>query len=126
MISRKRGQQIAKLLCKKCCMSEGYIQPDKIHLVLKELTRQKPAGYTNVLKALKRQVARVQDREKVTVEAAQIPSNWKEFEKGLIERTHAKRILFKQNPEMIFGVKITHGDWVWEETLNSKLEQLTK
>lgn len=125
MISTKKSLQIARILCKKCCFPEGFIQPDKIHLVLKELTRQKPAGFTNILKALRRQVAMAQAKEEVMVEAAQIPPNWKQLEKTLIERTAAKRVLYKPNPDIVFGAKITHGDWIWDETLDNKLEQLT-
>ncbi|MBI2327547.1 F0F1 ATP synthase subunit delta [Candidatus Curtissbacteria bacterium] len=125
MISRKKTIQIAKSLCKKCCTPEGHIEPSKIHLVLKALSRQKPAGYSNILKAFKRQVETSLAKEEVIVEAAQKPTNWKQLEKTLIEKTHARKILFKTNPVFISGTKITHGDWIWDATLEAKLKQLT-
>jgi hypothetical protein len=44
--------------------------------------------------------------------------------KSFIAKTKAKNVLFKENPEMIFGVKMYHGDWVYENTLNTKLENI--
>jgi|SRR3972149_719473 len=125
MISRKKTIQIAKSLCKKCCTPEGHIEPSKIHLVLKALSRQKPAGYSNILRALKRQVETSLAREEVTVETTQKPTNWKQLEKTLIEKTHAKKITYKTNPNIVFGAKIMHGDWIWDSSLDAKLKQLT-
>ena len=47
------------------------------------------------------------------------------MEKELLSKTKAKRIKYKINPKLIFGLRITHGDFVYDATLDSKLKQLT-
>lgn len=126
MISRKKSQEIAKSLCKKCCTPEGYIEPNKVDLVLNALAKRKPSGYSAILKALKRQIESVIARELVVVEAAQVPPNWKQLEKFLIAKTGATRVVFEPNPDLVFGAKISHGDWIWEQSLDSKLTSLAQ
>ena len=59
------------------------------------------------------------------VETAQKTKESEKMEKELLSKTGARRIKYKINPEMIFGLKITHGDFVYDASLDSKLKQLT-
>jgi F0F1-type ATP synthase delta subunit len=48
----------------------------------------------------------------------------KKLQKQIMAKTGAARINFIVNPHLTTGARITHGDWVWDETLDSKLEQI--
>ncbi len=105
----------------KASLKNGTIDKTLVNKVLKEITSQKPYGLSKILKIYKRLVARKLAREEVTVEAAAIPPLDKS---AFLKKTGAKRIILKKNPGIVFGAKITHGDWIWEETLDSKLNQI--
>jgi len=94
-------------------------------LILSEVIRQTPPQFINILKIYKKLVTNSLASEELTVETAQKLSNQKQFEKNILAKTGAKRINYKINPNLVFGTKITHGDWVFDETLQAKLNNLT-
>ncbi len=126
MISRKKQLNIAKTLFKKSLNSNGFIDSQKARKLINFLLAAKPVSLTNILKAYKRLVEAALAREEVIVESATRVLNLKDLERRLLKKTAARKIIYKTNPHIILGAKITNGDWVWEETLDSKLEQLTK
>ena len=77
-----------------------------------------------ILKAYRRLIEAQLKKEEVEIEMAQ-PQKSKRFEKLILRKTGARRINLKINPDMVVGAKITHGDWIWEESLDAKLKQLT-
>ena len=95
-----------------------------VRLVISALTKQKPTGYQNILQVLKRQIETALSKENVIVETTHKPKEIKNFEKYIIAKTHAKKVIYKINPEIVFGAKITHGDWIYDATLDAKLRQL--
>ena len=78
----------------------------------------------SILKIYKKLIENTLLKEQVVVETALRLTNQKKIEKEILNRTGAKRIIYKTNPKIVLGAKITHGDWVWDETLSAKLAQL--
>ena len=125
MKNRRKQERIAKILLKKSLTEDGTIDAKKIKLILSEVIRQTPPQFINILKIYKKLVTNSLASEELTVETAQKLSNQKQFEKNILAKTGAKRINYKINPNLVFGTKITHGDWVFDETLQAKLNNLT-
>jgi len=120
----KKIKDLAKIMYKKS-LKDGLINPASVSTVLKEIVSQKPPGLKNVLKLYKHLIESKIAREELIVETAQKTKEVEKMEKELLSKTEAKRIKYKINPKLIFGLKITHGDFVYDATLDSKLKQLT-
>lgn len=120
MTNKKKYTQIAKIML-RASLKNGQVDPKLIDKVLKSVIAQKPAGLMLILKTYKNLVAQKLASEELVIEAAALPSLNKS---ALLAKTGAKRIVFSKNPNIIFGAKIKHGDWIWEETLDSKLNQI--
>ena len=109
----------------KKSLKDGLINPASVSTVLKEIVSQKPPGLKNVLKLYKHLIESKIAREELIVETAQKTKEVEKMEKELLSKTKTKRIKYKINPKLIFGLRITYGDFVYEATLDSKLKQLT-
>lgn len=120
----KKQTVIAKALFKKSLDEKGQLNPNRVRQILAGVTRVRHRGVLGILKAYRRLVASQIKKEEVEIEAAQSLKS-KKFEKLILSKTGTRRINFKINPDMVVGAKITHGDWIWDETLDAKLEQLT-
>lgn len=120
----KKIKNLAKFMFKKS-LKEGIVNPLSVSAVLKEIISQKPPGVKNVLKLYKHLIESKIAREELIVETAQKTKEVEKMEKELLSKTKAKRIRYKINPKLVFGLKITHGDFVYDATLDSKLKQLT-
>ena len=120
----KKIKNLAKIMFKKSLV-DGLINPASVSTVLKEIVSQKPPGLKNVLKLYKHFIEEKIAREELIIETAQKTKEVEKMEKELLSKTEAKRIKYKINPKLIFGLKITHGDFVYDATLDSKLKQLT-
>ncbi|MEX2028455.1 MAG: F0F1 ATP synthase subunit delta [Candidatus Curtissbacteria bacterium] len=120
MKSKKKYIRIAKKML-EASLKNGQVDSKLTHRVLSVVISQKPYRLSHILKLFRRLVAQKLAWEEIVMETATLPS----FNKSaFLKKTDAKRIVTKINPELIVGAKITHGDWVWEQTLNSKLEQI--
>ncbi len=102
-------------------LKNGLVDSKLVGKVLKEIISQKPSGLTKILKIYKNLIAAQLAKEELIIEASALPSLSKS---ALLSKTGAKRIIFKKNPAIIFGAMIKNGDWIWEETLDSKLNQI--
>lgn len=121
----KKQTKIAKILFKKSQDSKGQINQHLVSRILKALEREKPQGTLGILKAYRRLIEAQLRREEVKVEMAPTAKS-KKFEKLILAKTGARRVNFEVNPDIVVGAKITHGDWVWDETLDAKLARLTQ
>lgn len=117
---KKKYIKIAKAML-RASLKNGLVDSKLVGKVLKEIISQRPSGLTKILKIYKSAVTAQLAREELIIEASALPSISK---LALLSKTGAKRIIFRKNPEIIFGARIKNGDWIWEETLNSKLEQI--
>lgn len=120
----KKQTKIAKELFKKSLDQKGFISQNRIHQILTATARIRPQGLADILKAYKRLVAAQLKKEEVEVETAQNFKSTK-LEKSILAKTGTKRVFFKTAPSLVLGAKITHGDWVWDASLDAKLGQLT-
>ncbi len=116
----KKNYQIAKMLFKGS-IKGGSADASLVKKVLGYVLHLKPHGLLKILKIYKNLISQALAKEELTIEAATIPSLDKS---AFLKKTAAKRIILKKNPGIVFGAKITHGDWIWEETLDSKLNQI--
>lgn len=105
--------------------TNGQVDAKKVKTVLNEVVSASPQNLTAILRTYKKIVDRSLLQEEVTIELASPIKNEKKLESEIVAKTKAKRIRLKINPNIVFGSKITHGDWVWDNTLEAKLKQLT-
>ncbi len=117
---KRKYTKIAKVML-RASLKNGQVDSKLVGKVLREIISQKPSGLTKILKIYKSAVTTHLAKEELIIEASALPSLSKST---LLSKTGAKRIIFKKNPEIIFGVRIKNGDWIWEETLDSKLNQI--
>ncbi len=117
--------KIAKDLLKKS-LSNGAVDTKKVTAVLKNLAASKPQGLIGILKVYKRLIETRIARETLIIESPAQTFNLKKFESELLNKTGAKKTIFITNPNLVFGAKITNGDWVWEDTLETKLKQVSE
>lgn len=117
---KKKYTQIAKKML-KASLKNNVVDARLVNKILREVISQKPHGLTKILKIYKQLISTKLAQEELVIEAATLPSLSKT---SLLGKTGAKRIVVKINPNIIFGTKIKHGDWIWEETLDSKLNQI--
>ena len=120
----KKIKVLAKVMFKKS-LKEGVVNSASVSAVLKETISQKPQNLKNILKFYKHLIESKIAREELIVETAQKTKEIEKMEKELLSKTGARRIKYKINPKLIFGLRITHGDFVYDATLDSKLKQLS-
>lgn len=124
MISRKKQIQVAKAMLKNS-LKNNLVDSKSIREVLRKIISQKPPGLTQILKVYRRLIENAIKKEGILIETPQRLTNQKQLEQELIKKTGAKRVNFITNSKIIFGAKITSGDWIYDATLGTKLEQLT-
>lgn len=122
MTSKKKIKKIAKTMF-KFSFRDQYLDETKIRSAVSLIDKSKIQSASKILKLYKRLIQAQVAKEKVIIEApAKISPK---LEKVIILKSKAKKLEFKLNPEMAFGAKITHGDWIWDTSLESKLKRLT-
>ena len=105
-------------------LTDDLVDPKKTSRILQLIISQKPAQLVKILKMYKRLIEQKLAKEEIIVESAIKTPNQKKLETYLIKKTGAGRIRYKINPNIVFGVKVIHSDWVYEATLESKLAKL--
>lgn len=123
MTTKKKIEKLAKSFFKQS-LTDGLIDEGKVRKNLNLLTSLKPPGLVQILKIFKRLTLQKLSKEEVLIETADKKAI-SEFEPFFLRKTQARKIKYRQNPKIIFGAKIIHGDWIWDATLQAKLEQLT-
>lgn len=123
-MNTRQKTKIAKNLFKKS-LNHGLVDPKRVSVVLKNLTASRPQGLVGILKVYKRLIESKIAGETLVIESPAPTNTLEKFRKDLLNKTAAKKIVYIVNPDLVFGAKITNGDWVWEDTLETKLQQLT-
>lgn len=124
MKNRKKLAQIAKIMLKNS-LTNGLADAKRVKVVLKDVASIHPSNLSAILKIYKKLVEKALLQEEITVELASPIKNLKKLESEIITQTGVKRVRFKINADIVFGTKITHRDWIWDNTLQAKLKQLT-
>ena len=120
---KKKRQEIARSLFKKS-LTKGSLDTKKVRKVITLLEKENPFNLKAILKTYRNLIVSALSYEEVVVETGMAPAGKKALEKKLLQKTGAKRVVFKENKNIIFGARIKHGDWVWDATLDSKLSQI--
>jgi len=124
MKNRRKIAKIAKLLFKNS-LTSGEIDIKKAGSILKSLTKKPVPDTIKVLKIYKRLIEIALSWEDILIETADRLALDKKLQSQLLLKTGAQKIKYRLNPKIITGAKITHGDWVWDASLDAKLKQLT-
>lgn len=123
-MTRKKLREFAKAMF-KASFRDGAIDPRKVHNVIKVANNLRTTGLISVLRTYRRLVENQLAKETVIIEVNNKSSIKSDQEKLILKKTGATTLVYKVNPHVIFGARITHGDWVWDSTLKAKLDQLT-
>lgn len=121
MKNKKKIAAIAKLMLKNS-FSNGFLDQKKIMTNLNILSSQKPQGLVNILRLYKRHIYQALNTEELNIESAEKLNTAQEIE--ILAKTNAKRINYNLNAKMVFGAKIKHGDWIYEQSLENQLNQI--
>ena len=122
MKNRKKIAKIAKLLFKKS-VTGGTVDNKKVELILKNLAK-KPSDTLKILKIYKKLIETALSWQEVAIETANKSQLDKKLQSQVLSKTKAQKIKYKINPKIIIGAKITHGDWIYDATLDTKIQQL--
>lgn len=122
MITKRKITKIAKTMFKNS-LKNGRLDNGQIRTIVSKIVKLKPEGFLKILKAYKKLIETQIAKEEIVIESA-APLN-KNQEKEILARTKAKNIRYMPSKDMVFGAKITHGDWIYEASLDAKLKQLT-
>lgn len=125
MTGRTKLIKIAKTMA-NFSLTAGKLDADKVKNVTNATISLKPANLTKILKIYKGLIENIMKKETVTVEIPSKDIATKQFEQSIKKTTGATQVTYVINPRLIAGAKITHGDWVYDQTLDTKLNQLTK
>lgn len=123
MTGKKQIEKAAKTLF-YASLTGGKIDTKKVQTILNIVTKEKPLGLIHLLRAYKKHIAHTMSWEKVVIEtpdASALPENYKA---AIKRQTGATRITSKINADIVFGARVTHGDMIWDNTLEAKLNQL--
>ena len=122
MVAKRKITKIAKTIFKDS-LKNGRLDNGRIRTIVAKIVKVKPAGFLKILKAYKKLIETQIAREEIIIESAIGLSE--NQTKEILARTKAKNIHYKRNPDMVFGAKITHGDWIYDASLDARLKQLT-
>ena len=122
MVAKRKIAKIAKIMFKNS-LKNGQLDNGQIRTIVSKFVKLKPEGFLKILKAYEKLIETKIAREEIIIESTS-PLD-KNQEKEILTRTKAKNIRYILNKNMVFGAKITHGDWIYEASLDAKLKQLT-
>jgi len=120
---KKDQIKIAKLLFKNSFSGE-FLNEKKILGNLASLKTFKTLDLLHILKSYKKLIEKQIAKEDILIESPIKLNLPKKTIDSLIKKFGAKRIQFRENPHLVLGAKILHGDWVYDSSLDAKLEQL--
>lgn len=123
MKNKKKLKKIAKL-CFRESLTNSFVDSQKVRKILKSLLSQKGSGLGTILRIYKRMLETKLAEEEVTVEASEKIANEKKFEAEILAKTGARKVIFRINPKITIGARVTHGNWIYDSTLSSKLGQI--
>lgn len=108
----------------KRSLENGKINPQKVKAVLGEFLGLKEAKTTKILKVYKNLMSQALSWQEVVVEIA-LDTLSDDQRRSILAKTGAQSVKVVKNPKIVAGAKIYHGDWIYDETLEGKLRQLT-
>lgn len=122
-------KDFAKLLVCLSENSEGKIDAQRVEAVLEHIqTRVPEAQRIGLLREFRRRMqARLEADSAVAEFAGELDGSSKEaIERFVYSKNPRSNLVFRENPDLIAGVKISVGGTVFENSLKMKLEGLAK
>lgn len=125
-LSREARRQTRELF--DLTLVDGRIDTTRLHLIVDGLAEKKPREYFRILKELTRLVRlEVASRHAVIESAIPIDADKaREFEAGLKSRFGDLTTEFRQNPDLIGGLRVRIGSDVWDGSIRARLEAIKK
>lgn len=123
--SKKFLNLFSRSLYKKS-LNKGLVDEKKVKVILKQLEKQQVAKLSYILKTYKRLISQKLASEEIIIETNDKITFQKSFIDNIKKSTGAVRIINKTNPKIVFGAKVYNGDWIWDDTLDSKLKQISQ
>lgn len=123
MIGNSAQKKEAKEMFKRS-LTNGFLDHRKTNSVLREATAKPRPGLLNILKIYKRLIMQAEENEQVIVETPKKLAKNPSFESEIINKTGARKIIYKENPSLVIGAKIKVGDWIYDASLPTKLKSL--
>jgi len=124
----KQAKRDAKTLF-RACQVNGVLDEKRVLQAVDELLAKKPRGYSAILTHFKRLVKLDEARRTAKVESAvPLPQELQEsFKESLAKRYgQGLHFIFRENPELIGGVRVQVGSDVYDGTIRAKLNQLNE
>lgn len=126
MKTKNETKKIAKLIFQSAIVS-GAVNETKLLKIVK-IIKSKPSSQGKaILKHLEKILSVYEKQNQLGIESA--------FKLGSVEEAKIKHKFEKilnrelvvdssENKDLIGGIKVSNGDWVWEDSIISKLNQL--
>jgi hypothetical protein len=114
----KKIRQTAKQLF-ALSFVENVFDEKRAMTIVNTLTKQKPLHYVQILKMYKHVIERYFASQQIIVE---VP---KGFSAKAVSVKSEKKLVIQENPDIVFGVRIIDGDWVYDNTLGARLLAIT-
>ncbi len=123
-ISRDARRQARQLF--ELSLVDGRLDVVRLHRIFAEVAEQKPRQYLQMLKELTRLVRLEVASHHAIIESAVPlePAKIREFEAGLHSRFGELTTEFRENPELIGGLRVQIGNDVWDGSVRARLEAI--
>ncbi len=112
-----KTKQIAKQLFKLSVIDEK-INEKRVNEIVSTLVTRKPLHYVQILQGYKNAIENFLTSQEIIIE---VPKGFTMKDTAL---KSTKRVVVKENPKIVYGVRIIDGDWVFDNTLEGKLENI--
>jgi F0F1-type ATP synthase delta subunit len=129
MSSSNKNKRFAKSLLRLSQTQDGRIQKDKIEEILTFLRNAKPLGLKSILRFLLAEVRRHEYTHHASVEiGCKNEGNLPEVVDKMLQKKDVGAFEFSisENPKLIAGFKLRLGDDVIEDSVQNRLQNLTK
>lgn len=126
MNSKNESKKIAKLIFQSSQVS-GKIDENKLAKILKIIESYRSVQAKMILTNLVKILEKNDNENRLQVESAFDLSTQEETEiKNTFEKKLSKDLKLKvnENKTLVGGIRVSNGDWVWEDSIVSKLTQL--
>ncbi|MEK7580810.1 MAG: F0F1 ATP synthase subunit delta [Patescibacteria group bacterium] len=121
--SKKYLDVLAKALYKRS-LTAGIVDEKKVRIITGKLINQNPFKLTHILKTYKRLISEKLKKEEIIIETNNKITLQKSVVDNLKKIGHITKVTNKTNPNITYGARIYQGDWIWDNTLEVKLEQI--
>jgi len=128
MKSSKEAARVAKKLF-KACLVDDQLDDGKVRTVTAKLVEAKPRGYLKLLNAFLRLVRlKVESNRAVIESATGLDETTREQVVGDLQKKYGDRIEaeFRENPDLIAGMRIRVGSDVWDGSVKDRVERLAE